>query len=85
MLYWPIFKSHYFQQIMNGTGKPGSSSGSSISGSDSLSGSSSSTTVPSHLNNVRHPYAHQHAQPAHHYPQTVQPMIPNGSVSPFKK
>ncbi|KAI6177534.1 Mitogen-activated protein kinase [Aphelenchoides bicaudatus] len=68
------------QQIMN-AGKPGSSSGSSISGSDSLSGSSSSTTVPSHLNNVR--YGHQHAQPAHygHHQQAQAAMIPNGSPS----
>lgn len=76
------------QQLMNGA-KPGSSSGSSMSGSDSLSGSSSSTTVPSHLNNVRHPYAQQHPQPTHYVHHAQQPipqqqMIPNGSVSSFK-
>jgi hypothetical protein len=69
------------QQLMNGA-KPGSSSGSSMSGSDSLSGSSSSTTVPSHLNNARHPYA----QAVHygHHPQAtgiVSQMMPNGDVS----
>lgn len=66
---------------MNG-GKPGSSSGSSMSGSDSLSGSSSSTTVPSHLSNVRHPYAQQQAHYVHHAQQnaiTQQQMMQNGS------